>query len=454
MMKLNGIKALVVGLGKTGVATAKFLVRKGADVTVTDRRSEPELREVLKEMESLGVKIEIGGHRIETFRSSDLIIPSPGVPMNIEGLVAAKEKGVKIISEIELAYQFSSTPIIAVTGTNGKSTVVTLLGEVFRSCGKNVFVGGNIGTPFIEGVEGNRAIDYSILEISSFQLEWIESFRPYIAVLLNITQDHLERYPDFKTYVETKARIFMNQRRSDFAVLNADDPATKNIINNIKSRRFFFTSKDKLRKGAYIAKDRIIYAVGEIASELEIKNIHLKGRHNLENIMAVIIVSSLCNCESENIKRVIENFRGLPHRIQFLREVSGIKFYDDSKGTNVDAVIRAIECFTENIILIAGGKDKESDFRPLREVIKNKVKALILLGEAKHKIAQQLNGSTEILIVEDMEEAVKKAYQIAKSGEVVLLSPGCASQDMFQDYAERGNVFAHYVRSLEEKHAK
>ncbi len=450
-MKLNGIKALIVGLGRTGLATARFLVRRGADVTVSEKRQVSELREAAKEMESFGVKLELGGHKKETFLNSDLIIPSPGVPMDMEELVEAKAKGIKILSEIEVASQFFKSPIIAVTGTNGKSTVVTLLGEIFRASNIEAFVGGNLGTPFIEAVEGGKSFQYAILEISSFQLEWIEKFRPYIAVLLNITQDHLERYKDFKAYKDTKKKIFMNQKRSDFAVLNADDPNTKDIIKSIKSRIFLFSGKEKVRKGAYLSRNKIIYVVGEILKEIETNNIYLIGRHNLENIMASVIVSSICNCDERAVKNTIDNFRGLPHRIQFVREISGVKYYDDSKGTNVDAVLRALECFSSPVILIAGGRDKESDFSPLFAPIKKKVKALILLGEAKEKIARQLKGSTEIMMVNDMKEAVEKAHLVAKSGDTVLLSPACASQDMFTDYSERGSVFAHFVKSLEEK---
>ncbi len=451
MMKLSGIKALVVGLGRTGVATARFLSKKGAQVTVTERRHLSELREAAKEMESLGVQLELGGHRKETFLNSDLIIPSPGVSMYMEEIVEARRKGIKILSEIEIAFRFSQAPIIAVTGTNGKSTVVTLLGEIFRESNIDAFVGGNLGIPFIEAIEGGRSFKYFILEISSFQLEWIEKFRPYIGVLLNITPDHLERYPDFKTYVDTKKKLFLNQKRSDFAVLNADDPTTKSVMEGIKSRTFFFSGKEKVRKGAYLLKDKIVYVVGEIQKEIDIKNIFLRGRHNLENIMASVIVSSLCNCDDSAVRKTLENFKGLPHRIQFIREVSGVKYYDDSKATNVDAVLCALECFSSPIVLIAGGRDKGSDFSPLAEPVRRKVRALILMGEAKEKIAQQLKGSTDIVIVEDMKEAVEKAHLIAKRGDVVLLSPACASQDMFSDYAERGSVFAHFVKALEAK---
>lgn len=451
MMKLNGMKVVVVGLGRTGLATARFLARRGAQVTVSDKRQISELREAAKEMESMGVRVELGGHKKETFLNSDLIIPSPGVSMYMEELVEAKTKGIKILSEIEIASQFFKSPIIGVTGTNGKSTVVTLLGEIFRASKIEAFVGGNLGTPFIEAIESGKSFKYSILEISSFQLEWIEKFRPYIAVLLNITQDHLERYPNFKTYVDTKKRIFMNQKRSDFAVLNADDPNTQEIIESIKSRTFLFSGKEKIRKGAYLSGNKIIYVVGEIVKEIETNRILLKGKHNLENIMATVIVSSICNCDDTAMKRTIEEFRGLPHRIQFVKEISGVKYYDDSKGTNVDAVLRALECFSSPVILILGGRDKASDFTPLFLPIKKKVKVLLLLGEAKEKIAQQLSGSTEIMIVNDMKEAVEKAYLVAKKGDVVLLSPACASQDMFNDYSERGNVFAHCVNALEKQ---
>jgi len=450
MMKLNGIKTLVVGLGKTGIATARFLVKKGAIVTVTDMKSLSELREVEKEMDSLGVRLEAGGHKIESFLQSDVIIPSPGVPQNSEFLVRAREHGVRIISEIELAYQFTNIPIIGVTGTNGKSTVVTLLGEMFRRSRMDVFVGGNLGVPFIEAVDSSKPYQYAILEISSFQLEWIDKFRPYVAVLLNVTQDHLERYPDFQTYFDTKKKIFMNQKRSDFAVLNADDVNVRGLIKEIKARTFLFSSKEKLRKGAYLSKDRIVYAVGNIINEINIKNIPLKGLHNLENIMACVIVASLCNCDDSAIVSTINEFKGLPHRIQFVKEISGVKYYDDSKGTNVDAVIRALDCFSSPVVLIAGGRDKESDFTPLREPVKKKVKAIILIGEAKEKMAEQLKGTTEIIIAEDMKDAVEKARNKARKGDVVLLSPGCASQDMFRDYAERGEVFSYFVKGMEE----
>jgi len=449
MMDLKGRKVVVVGLGKTGYSTARFLLKKGSQVVITDTKSFIDLGEKAKDLLSLGARIEADGHRGDIFKWAELIIPSPGVASDLALLSEARDRGVQVLSEIELAFQHISAPVIAITGTNGKSTTVALLAEIFNASKKRVFVGGNIGTPFIEMSGSAQRFDYALLEISSYQLEWIEKFRPFVAAILNITDDHLDRYPDFKSYLNAKKKIFMNQKKSDYAILNADDPSIRDVRKDVKSHLFYFSLKEKLRRGAYLSGNKIKYVVGEIANEMDIGGLKLRGRHNLENIMAAVITAQICGCEEKPILETVKNFKGLPHRQEFVKDVRGVKFYDDSKATNVMSAVRSIESFEEQIVLIAGGRDKGGDYSPLQKSMKGRVRAVILLGEARDKMAAALQGAAEIHLAKSMDEAIKLAMQIARAGDAVILSPGCSSFDMFSGYEDRGEVFADIVRKLE-----
>ncbi len=450
-MELINKKVLVVGLGTTGIATSLFLKEKGAKVTVSEIRSEDKLLPTVQRLRNLGIKVEAKEHKRETFLSSDLIVVSPGVPLYAPSLKAAAEAGVEIISEIELAYRHIKTPIIAVTGTNGKTTTVNLIADIFESSGKSVFLGGNVGTPLIEYVLNHHDKNYIIAEISSFQLEGIQSFKPYISVLLNLQHDHLDRYSSYEDYVAAKARIFMNQSNNEYAILNADDLEVKKLSSSINASTLYFNYEKEVPYGIYYKNHLLYFNNGSGQIRFTLDNLHLKGIHNLHNIMAAVATSKICGCPQESIQKTIDNFKGLPHRLELFEESHQIKFYNDSKATNVSSAISALEALDPPLILIAGGKDKGCDYNPLTPFIKEKVKALILLGEAKEKMHQALKSSTSISLVETLEDAVKLSFKKALPGDTILLSPACSSFDMFKNYEERGNVFKTLVKKLTEK---
>lgn len=447
-MRLHNKKVLVVGLGTTGKATSLFLKEKGANVTVSEIMSEGEGLPTIQKLKSLGIAVETGGHRLELFLSPDLIVVSPGVSLEIPPLRAAAERGVEIVSEIELASRYIQTPIIAVTGTNGKTTTVNLIAEIFKASGKRIFLGGNVGTPLIEYALKQHHEDYLIAEISSFQLEGIQGFKPYISVILNIHHDHLDRYSSYEDYIAAKARIFTNQSNKEYAILNADDSVIKKLSPSINASTFYFSYREEVLPGIYSRDHLLHFNNGTGQTCFTFDNLYLKGIHNLHNIMAAVVVSKLCRCPQERIQNTIENFKGLPHRLEFLKESNQIKFYNDSKATNVSSVIRAIEALDPPLILIAGGRDKGMDYHQLIPFIKEKVKALILLGEAKEKMLQALKRSTSTFLAETLEEAVKRALKHASPGDTILLSPACSSFDMFKNYEERGDVFKTLVNTL------
>ncbi len=447
-MELKGKRALVVGAGRTGIATAQFLQEKEAKVTITDCKSGTELGEELEKIDEGRIKAELGGHRLKSFLEAELIVVSPGIPP-IRPLMAAIRNGKEIISEIELAYRFIQTPIIAVTGTDGKTTTATLIEKALTNSGRKVFLGGNIGRPLIECARTKQDCDYAVAELSSFQLERTYSFRPYIALLLNLSPDHLDRYRSYRQYVRAKMRIFANQRSSDFAILNKDDSLVSRGSRGIRAKKIFFSRTHPLKKGTYLEEGKIFYrAPSGRKKAFPTEKFKLRGPHNLENTMAAVTAAEICSCPREGIQEALEHFAGLEHRLEFVRELRGVKFYNDSKATTVNSVKRALESFSEPVILIAGGRDKGSDYTPLRDPVREKVKALILLGEARAKIAQALPGLTETLSVENLAQAVKLAWAKSSSGDLVLLSPACSSFDMFSNYEERGRVFKELVRGL------
>ncbi len=453
-LKLKNKKALVVGLARSGVSAVRLLLREGAKVTVTDTSGKDKLADAVSRLKGLSISYEFGGHNPETFLKSDLIIISPGVPYKSEYLLKAEEKGIPVISEIELAYNLLQTPVIGITGTNGKSTVTTLTGELIRACKKSVFVGGNLGTALTDAVLSDKKWDAAVAEISSFQLETIRDFRPKTAVLLNITPDHLDRYASMDEYVWAKARIFENQDKNDFAILNADDPYTAGIAKKMNADVILFSRLKDVKRGVYIKGSDIVSNIsGKDEIVIKTDELGIKGVHNIENAMASIAAAQLSGCPVEFMRPALKRFAGLEHRLELVKTINGVKYINDSKGTNVGAVVKSLEGFSEPVILIAGGLDKGGDFTPLRGLVKEKVKCLILIGKAKDKIAEAVGGLTDTIFASSLEDAVNIASHKADKGDVVLLSPACASFDMFKNYEERGRVFKEAVFRIKAKEA-
>jgi len=448
-MELNDKRVLVVGLGKSGVASALFLKSRGARVTVSDSKPEAELRKEILLLLEHGIAVETGGHGDRTFRDQDLIVVSPGVPFDAPQLVQARSLGEKVIGEIELAAQFLSGPMVAITGANGKTTTTTLAGEILTAAKLPVLVGGNIGTPAITFVDQSTPKTWIVLEVSSFQLETIVDFRPRIAVILNITPDHLDRHKTFANYIDAKARIFENQGPEDFTVLNADDPTTVDLAERTLAQRFLFSRKKEIGIGAFVRGTHIFFRDSQREREImPLNDIPLKGAHNLENVLAAISVGMLTGCQPEQIRSAIQNFKAVEHRLEFVAKVAGVDYYNDSKATNVDAAIKALESFPANIHLILGGKDKGSDYALLNDLLRERVKRVYTIGAAAGKIESHIHGAAEIDHAETLETAVQRASASAVAGDIVLLAPACSSFDQFQNYEHRGSVFKEAVRSL------
>jgi len=447
-MDLKGKKVLVVGMARTGIATAKFLKVKGSRVTTTEAKSEEEMKEAVQALKGMNLTTEWGGHRTETFLDQDLIVVSPGVDLNVGPIQEAIRRGVRVISEIELAYRFIRVPIIAITGTNGKTTTTLLIGEMLREGGRKVGVGGNVGEPLILFADGGDRWDALVVEISSFQLEAIEDFRPRISALLNITEDHLDRYPSYVDYIRAKVRIFANQNSEDLAVLNRDDPIVMEHGEKAKAKKVFFSMNEKPKEGAFSDGQGISLRLGGREEVYSLAKTPLKGVHNVENMMAALTTARSFGCSERAVQKVLDRFKGLEHRLEFVREIEGVRFYDDSKGTNVGSVVKSLQSFSGPVILIAGGKDKNGDLGPLKELVRNRVKHLILIGEAKERMSRELGDLTDTVMAKSLEEAVSLSHQKAQRGQVVLLSPACSSFDMFKDYKERGKAFKEAVRRL------
>lgn len=448
-MKLEKKRVLVVGAGKSGLSCAKFLKERGAVVTVNDIKSDLDLASEAEYLKSYDIPCVFGSHPRELFLEQDLIVVSPGVPHQGEPFSEAREKGVEIIGEMELAFRFISTPIVAITGTNGKTTTTTLVGEILRDGNIPVFVGGNIGTPLIEYANDDSK-SIVVLEVSSFQLETVKHFHPFGGIILNITPDHLDRYNDMEDYAETKMRLFEHQESYDFGVLNADDEWIMRYKPGILAEIFLFSTKKAVNKGSYLDRNDIHIIHPSLSQKEVIKqeDIGLKGIHNMENVMAAIITGLELGVPFENIKTTLKRFKGLSHRLEFVEEINGVNFYDDSKGTNVGAVEKALECFNTPVILILGGKEKGAGYSYLEEEVSRVVKAVIAIGEAKDRIFNDLNKIKDVIKAETLEEAVLKSYEMAEKGDNVLLSPACSSFDMFKSYAERGEKFSEAVRKL------
>ncbi len=450
-MNLQGKKILIVGLARTGVATARFLGERGARVKVSEQKRLEALKPAREALQDIPIEWETGGHTVPFFLDADLIVASPGVPFALKPFARAREEGIRIISEVELASRFLVRPMIAITGTNGKTTTTTLIGEMLRAGGATAFVGGNIGNPLINFVAGPQKEDWAVVELSSYQLEGIEEFRPSVSVLLNITEDHLDRYPSFAEYGRAKGRIFDNQEAGDHAVLNADDPLTLAFVDRVKSQPVLFSREKRLTEGCFLEGKSIFYLGRDgLTERFDLERMKIRGAHNLENFMAAIAACQICGCPRHALQKVIDEFEGLEHRLEWVREIDGVNFFNDSKGTNVGSVVKSLLSFQEPVLLIAGGRDKEGDYGPLKELITNKVKGMALIGEARERIGAALGHLTETVKVDTLEEAVHWAYAKSRPGDVVLLSPACSSFDMFQNYQERGKRFKAIVQAIKE----
>jgi UDP-N-acetylmuramoylalanine--D-glutamate ligase len=447
-MNLRNQRALVVGLGKSGVASALFLAARGAKVSVSDAKSQEQLRGEIPVLLDHGISVETGQHGERTFRDQDLIVVSPGVPFDVPQLVHARERGIPVIGEVELAARFLKGHIVAITGSNGKTTTTTLVGEILRAAARDALVGGNIGTPVITFVDRATADSWVVLEISSFQLETIETFHPHIALVLNVTPDHLDRHRTFDNYVAAKARIFENQTTSDFAVLNADSEACVGMASSAKAPVRWFSRLKEVESGAFVRNGDIVWRdVRGEAMVMSVSEIKLKGAHNIENVLAAVCAGMLAGVPPEQIRSAVAEFKAVEHRLEFVATVRGVDYYNDSKATNVDATIKAVESFPGRIHLILGGKDKGSDYTVLNDLLRERVKCVYTIGAAAAKIESQVRG-IDVVSAATLETAVRRASESAVTGDIVLLAPACASFDQFDSYEHRGRFFKELVRQL------
>ena len=449
-MELKGKKVLVVGLGKSGRSAALFLRHRGAHVTVSDMRSAEALAKELPALLDEGIAVETGGHGLLTFRRQDLIVVSPGVPLTTPELQQVRKLGLPITGEVELAARFLKTNILAITGSNGKTTTTTLCGEILKAGGRATQVGGNIGLPVIELVdEPNNTPDaWSVLEVSSFQLETVEQFRPKIAVILNITPDHLDRHGTFENYALAKERIFATQTPDEFLVLNGDDVRVQQAAGRARSQVYWFSRSKIVRRGTSIVNGSIAFRETEQSSFepiLPVSTIPLKGDHNIENVLAAVCAARLAGVSAEAIAKAVQAFHAVEHRLEFVTDIAGVHYYNDSKATNVDATMKALAAFPGGIHLILGGKDKNSDYTVLRPLLEQSVKAVYTIGAAAEKIEREIAGATKIVQAKTLQAAVESAAVTAVAGDVVLLAPACSSFDQFDSYEHRGRVFKELV---------
>ena len=448
-MELKNKKILAVGLARSGEAVAHFCQKRGAVVTVADIATTPEIQARAQALKNMGIAVELGPHKRETFLAADLIVISPGVPHGMELLEAARKKGIPVIGEIELAARHITEPVVAITGTNGKTTVTTLVGLMLEASGKKTFVGGNIGNPLIGYAGSGEKADVVVAEISSFQTDTIETFAPRVAVLLNITEDHLDRYPDMASYAASKARLFAFQKKNDAAILNSADAWVRHVASGMIAQKYYFPRPAEGEPGALVQPKRIDFTVpGKVPWFLSLEKVRIPGAHNRENIAAAALAAFLAGGTQEGIQRAVNEFNGLSHRMELCGEKDGVRYYNDSKATNVDAVQRALEDFSSPVILIMGGRDKASNFTLLGSIVSKKVKKLIVAGEAGEKIRSALLAVTDVASAASVPDAVKLASKLALPGDVVLLSPGCASFDAYKNYAERGEDFKRAVKGL------
>ncbi|WP_158793621.1 UDP-N-acetylmuramoyl-L-alanine--D-glutamate ligase [Granulicella sp. L60] len=450
-MDLKNKRVLVVGLGKSGLSAAMFLRAQGARVTVSDTRSAVALAKEIPALLEAGIMVESGGHGLLTFRRQDLIVVSPGVPMDTPEVKQVVAFGLPVIGELELASRYLRGQVVAITGANGKTTTTSLLGKIFADAGVPTQVGGNIGLPVIELVAKSTPETVNVLEVSSFQLETVEEFHPRIAAILNITPDHLDRHHSFESYVAAKERIFARQGPGDFLVLNADDRVTQMCAARAKSDVFWFSGTKAVRRGTFVRDGVIVWVEkenGVTEPVLPVSEVHLKGAHNIENVLAAVCAARLAKVPAESIRASVASFKAVEHRLELVKVVNGVEFYNDSKATNVDAAMKAVASFAGGIHLILGGKDKDSDYGLMAALLRERVKVVYTIGSAAEKIGRQLQGVVKIVAAETLQTAVAEAAKGATIGDVVLLSPACSSFDQFENYEQRGQVFRQLVNEL------
>jgi len=446
-MELLNKKILIVGFEKTGQAASRFLLKHGARVLVTEKKPEKSMAAKLAPWKERGVAFELGGHRAESFFAADLIIPSPGVPPLPE-ILAAREKGVPVMSEIELAHRFLKGRIIGITGSNGKSTTTTLAHKILKEAGLKASLAGNIGTPLISFADRSRDDDIYVTEISSFQLEYTYHFRPDIAALLNISENHLDWHKTLENYFGAKRKLILRLLADGAAVLNRDDPRVWSLARETPARVFAFSRKRQPARGAWVENGWVTTKNGSPTKLMRTSAIPLLGTHNQENVMAAAIIGRLCDVPPAKIRESIRTFHALEHRLEEVLTFRGIRFVNDSKATTVDATLKALASFDRRIVLILGGRDKGGDFAPLRRAVRNKVKSVVLVGEAADKIAAALGNAVPVERAASYREVVRKAFSRAASGDIVLLAPACTSWDMFKNFEERGRTFKREVRAL------
>ena len=447
-MELKGKKVLVVGLGKSGLAAALFLRRRGAQVTVSDVRSAEALAKDIPALLHEGIMVETGGHGLLTFRRQDLIVVSPGVPLNTPELAQVRSFGLPVIGELELAARFLNGKTLAITGSNGKTTTTALVGDILRKAGFPTLVGGNIGVPVIGLIEQSTAETWSVLEVSSFQLESTQRFHPQIAIILNITPDHLDRHGTFENYALAKERIFAAQDEHDAVILNADNARAAQAAARSFAKVYFFSIEHSVLRGTWVENGFVVYRPGKddpIEKIMPLSAIPLKGAHNVENVLAAVCAARLAGATVEQVRSGVEGFQAVEHRLEYVATINGVEFYNDSKATNVDATAKAITAFSNGIHLILGGKDKNSDYSQLAQLVRARVRAIYTIGSAAAKIESQLRGVVSILSCETLDHAVSAAASASRPGEVVLLAPACSSFDQFENYEQRGKVFKELV---------
>ncbi|PLX98553.1 MAG: UDP-N-acetylmuramoyl-L-alanine--D-glutamate ligase [Desulfuromonas sp.] len=447
MTNYAGQKVVIVGAGQTGLALATFFVGRGARVTLSDRRE----RGAIKWIEQLNehdVHYDLGGHDPREFETADLVVLSPGVPLTTPAVDAACKAGVQVVGEVEIAARELDVPIIGITGTNGKSTVTTLVGEIYRAWDKRVFVGGNLGTPLISAV--GQAWDRVVVELSSFQLEALDQFHVNVAMLLNISEDHLDRYPDMASYIAAKAHLFDRQQPTDMAVLNADD---QQVLENVhgQARRVQFSASRVPDEGIGYDGQRIVWRYQGQEQSFDAGDLQIPGLHNIENVMAALVPALLDGCPAKTAWRAVCAFTGLPHRMQVVRKLDGVTWFNDSKGTNVGSMVKSLAGLGSPVTLIAGGKDKGGEYAPLCDLLRDKVPYLLLIGDARERMAAELKGCSTIEMCCDLHEAVTRAQVVTPAGGTVLLSPGCSSFDMFNSFEERGEIYTAEVNALTER---
>jgi UDP-N-acetylmuramoylalanine--D-glutamate ligase len=447
-MQVQGKNILVVGLARSGAAAAEFLAARGARVTVNDAKPESELKDAAA-LRAKGIDVVAGSHPAELFENADLIVVSPGVPLALDAFARARAAGVPIVGEVELASRFLRGRLVGITGSNGKTTTTTLAGELLKDAGLPAQVGGNIGTPLISLVETSRKDGFTVVELSSFQLEAVDRLHLFASAIINITPDHLDRYDSMEAYAAAKANIFRHQTGNDYAVLNADDARVAKMEKLTDAQVICFSRRRELNEGIFLRGDEIIHrAQGEERVLIARDEILLRGDHNLENIMAALALGIACGAPAESMRRTIAAFKGVEHRLEFVAEIEGVRFYNDSKATNVDAAIKCIEAFDGGVIVILGGKDKGGEYAPLAASIRERCEHVILIGAAAGKIAAALENTRPLHRAATMPEAVELGLRLAAPGDTVLLAPACASFDMFDNYEHRGRVFKDAVRSL------